>query len=109
MATFAPRIPNGDLFHEQLLHVGKQTINEVLTGDYATGKHPHFPYPYHGNRATHPLELIVIDACNPMLVQSTHKSTHFNIIVDDYTSALGGGCFAKKNQANKIIQATINQ
>ncbi|KAE9388894.1 hypothetical protein BT96DRAFT_1071929 [Gymnopus androsaceus JB14] len=44
-----------------------------------------------------------------MPVQSTHHSTHFNVIMDNYTSALGGGCFAKKNQANKIIQTTINQ
>ncbi|KAE9391663.1 hypothetical protein BT96DRAFT_945200 [Gymnopus androsaceus JB14] len=37
MATFMPRIPNGDLFHECLLHIGKQTVNEVLTGNYANG------------------------------------------------------------------------
>ena len=43
-----------------------------------------------------------------MPVQSPHHNSHFNVIVDDCTSAIAGGCFAKKNQALSIIKSTIN-
>ncbi|KAE9391667.1 hypothetical protein BT96DRAFT_1001086 [Gymnopus androsaceus JB14] len=110
MATFMPRIPNGDLFHECLLHIGKQTVNEVLTGNYANGL---------DNTLTSlipimeiaPLALsnsLLLILCGQMPILSAHKSSHFNVIMDDNTSAIGGGCFAKKNQALKVIKSTIN-
>ncbi|KAE9383421.1 hypothetical protein BT96DRAFT_1009203 [Gymnopus androsaceus JB14] len=37
IATFSPRVPNGDLFHERFGHLGRNTTNEMLQGDYATG------------------------------------------------------------------------
>ncbi|KAJ3845966.1 hypothetical protein EV368DRAFT_2173, partial [Lentinula lateritia] len=105
-------------FHERFGHPGIDLTNELLTGNSAQGleewngtkmrgicdsclkgKHPRFPYPYHGNRASKPLELIHTDTCGPIGTLSNHQSSHFNIILDDYTSALSGHCFAKKNQA----------
>ncbi|KAJ3846124.1 hypothetical protein EV368DRAFT_10515, partial [Lentinula lateritia] len=51
------------------------------------GKYSHFSYPYHGNQASAPLELIHTDMCGPIGTLSNYQSSHFNIILDDYTSA----------------------
>ncbi|KAE9396367.1 hypothetical protein BT96DRAFT_996743 [Gymnopus androsaceus JB14] len=37
MATFSPRVPNGNLFHKCFGHLGQETTNEMLQGDYAIG------------------------------------------------------------------------
>ncbi|KAJ3848035.1 hypothetical protein EV368DRAFT_7152, partial [Lentinula lateritia] len=57
---------------------------------------------------TEPLELVHTDTCSPIGTLSNHQSSHFNIILNNYISALSGGCFAKKNQALCIIKSMIS-
>ncbi|KAJ3765713.1 hypothetical protein FB446DRAFT_625980, partial [Lentinula raphanica] len=91
-------------FHERLGHPGVDLTNAILSGNSVVGledwngmkmrgvcdsclkgKHPRFAYPYHGNCASEPLELLHTDTCGPIGTLSNHRSSHFNIILDNCT------------------------
>jgi len=106
-----------ELWHARLGHTGKDYTSVMLSGRYATGihsttktmtshcescivgKHPHEPYPYRGNRAKYPLDLIHIDICGPFPVSMPDKFTYFIAYLDDNTNLDHIDLLKKKSEA----------
>jgi hypothetical protein len=106
-----------ELWHARLGHTGKDYTSVMLYGHYATGihsttktmtshcelciigKHPRKPYPYHGNHAKYPLDLIHINICGPFPVSMPDKFTYFIAYLDDNTNLDHINLLKKKSEA----------
>ena len=106
-----------ELWHARLGHAGKDYTSVMLSGRYATGitsttktmtshcesciigKHPREPYPYRGNRAENPLDLIHIDICGPFPVPTPDKFHYFIAYLDDNTNLSHIDLLKKKSEA----------